>query len=412
MNDLYFEAHTTTDKGERYIRAHMYVCDYFGDAVEDAEEVGYFNLDFEEPYDYEWPTELVAYIAELVGSESTIPALAGATRVELAQTEDYQYLIISYENTQAQFDAYLELLGSTYTVTDGEDELEVFKIAIPTLNDDLELWLGFDADEGAIYIYVNKHLPHLDAFPQDQVKAANGGIDIPVPTGASYYTYEEQVEYYEDEDTGEEVAVVVDAIVTLYGISSAEMTAYLNDGFDVGNWKVNLIGVDDLDNPTIGYYIAQLFKNDNTYYEFLMNYDLVEEVLVMDIYPMEGYNFSTSYPTAIINAFLTANELGSVPSFETAGITHYIYQQDENYVWVFAQGDYEEAWLDILEDAGYTIPEQATDYGYECRSVDGTIEIDIQYNENYDQTGFTIYSTEYLDGGIDWDDIDWDSLLD
>ena len=143
-----------------------------------------------------------------------------------------------------------------------------------------------------------------------------------------------------------------------------------------------------------------------------MVYDIENEALEMTIYLLEGYKFSTSYPEAAINKFLTDNSLGTIPSLALSGITHYIYVENENYVWVFAQGDFEEAWLDILDDAGYTIPETPTDYGYECRDANNTVEIDVLYDENYGQTGFTIYSTDYIDSLSDWGDIDWDSLFD
>ena len=84
--------------------------------------------------------------------------------------------------------------------------------------------------------------------------------------------------------------------------------------------------------------------------------------------------------------------------------------------YVVLEGDVVNAALQAFKTAGWTVPNQAGDYGYECVNAAETVEIDIQYldptdpeNEGIGGTSFCVYAYDdlYGEGGDDDWDIDW-----
>ena len=63
---------------------------------------------------------------------------------------------------------------------------------------------------------------------------------------------------------------------------------------------------------------------------------------------------------------------------------------------VYFEGDVVETVLDLIETAGYSVPDEPSSWGYECISADGLVEIDVNYSESYKATSITFYATADL----------------
>ena len=84
--------------------------------------------------------------------------------------------------------------------------------------------------------------------------------------------------------------------------------------------------------------------------------------------------------------------------------------------YVVLEGDVVNAALQAFKTAGWTVPSQPSEYGYECVNATETVEIDILYldptdpeNEGVGGTNFCVYAYDdlYGEGGDDDWDIDW-----
>ena len=76
------------------------------------------------------------------------------------------------------------------------------------------------------------------------------------------------------------------------------------------------------------------------------------------------------------------------------------------------EGDVVEEALAALKTAEWTVPDEASEYGYECINKEETIEVDITYNDEDDLeydvhagTDFVIYSYADITGGEEYDDV-------
>lgn len=396
-NDLYFEKAITVNGQERFIRVNLYLVDEDGYLIDNFTEVGEFNLEIYDPYYYEWNAEVFAYIVEQLGSTATIPALQNVTKMSIDMPQDNMYRVHSYNHVQADYDAYLEALEANYNIAD--DEQMYWKVAVPKALDDLELWVRMEND--MIEILIVKRLPHLVEFPQTEVGAYNGGIAIPVIEGAEYFTYEHEI--FELDWGDETLTFDLGFFVYVYGISQTELEAYLD--LFAGKWSVEKVEQeveDEEGNVSVEtYYYADYLADDGLYYYFTFEYDDDYENITMAISPESHMYYSETFPTTALQAFFTTKKIsGSVPVLTDTGVTGYYYQtvlnDEELYdqFYIEVSGDHVEAFLALLDGAGYDVPALAGEYGYECldNKTNPVVEVDVDYDEDYNVTMVSVYS--------------------
>lgn len=153
-NDFYFQKQVTLENGDvRYVQANIYTLDSNGYVVETEGAKGDFYLDIYDPYYYAWPASELAEVVEFFESTTSIPVMDSANLIQVdASYYQYGYLYIYVlDQTETDFNNYLAKFEADYTITDGTDEMEGYKIAVSKVND-LEIDLAYE--DGVIYITV------------------------------------------------------------------------------------------------------------------------------------------------------------------------------------------------------------------------------------------------------------------
>ena len=399
-NDFFFEIKTTVNGQERYVRANIYLSNGYY-LVEDSDTVGVFNIDFFDPYYYEWPTTEAAFVAQSVGSTSVIPAVSNVSLLSIDQYDEETYVITSYYHQDSDFTSYLQLVDQTYNVVEipASGDVPAIYDAIPKALDDIELMISYY--DNTIIIVVCKHLPHLSEFPQQQIKDYNGGTAIPPVQGADYYTFDKDVWSYYDEEYDETYEFILGVYVCAYGIDTTELAAWVSD-LNTAHWSVT--NQEDEENGVI-YYLAEYKQEGEKYYYFNASYYVQEQYVEITVNEEIGLVYSTSFPTSALQSFLSTKGLTSVsvPNLALSSVTGYYYQSYLNSVEyydqidIYVEGDHESEWTDILDNAGYYVPDTPDEeYGYECCSSDYSLEIDVFYDADSGMTSLCFYSVADL----------------
>lgn len=411
-NDLIFEAEITTDAGKRFVYAELLLLDSDNQLIASETEIGTMYIALSDPYYYEWDADLMDEIVADLKSTATVPEYEGLVRYQILENEEEEGCIFYlYEETEAKFLAYKEkFTGWTVSeITTGSDEsfgsYKTFN-AIPA-TDDLFVEVSIFSEHNIVLIEIDKRLPHLAEFPMAAVKEYNGGVEIPVPQGASYFTAENLDMIFDFFDETFVIPVGYDVIA--YGIDETEFAAY--EALFATGYEVEAMMDEDDEGNTVatGYKLVSFVTENHLLYQFSYGYDAEEEMLDMTFDgPSSTYIYDTWAAVAEdYNSFKTAKGLTfdlpelTVGEGETYRVNKIL--DDEEYFDQFgivAKGNKVEAWLGILRTAGFDIPtEPDEEYGYECVHSTGEVEIDVAYDEEDDITYATLYKyADLLEG--------------
>ena len=403
-NNATYEGVVTTEEGDRYVNAYLYLINDDDELITSDNEAGYLIIEFQDPYYYEWDKALFEEIASVMKSEATIPKYEGLTRLQISESEEtteiYVYIL---DETEARFLAYKEKFTG-WTVTDIEsikdrNNEEAYKLftAIPA-SDDLLMEVKFYSKTGVVEIDFIKHLPHLAEFPMAEVKEYNGGIEVPVPAGAEYFTGEKLDYVLEFGD--EQFVFPMGYEVVAYGIDEDELKAY--EALLVDYEVEELMEEDDEgEEIATGEMLVSMIADDGMEYSFTYVYDEESEILDMLFDgPSNIYSFAEwSKVVAKYNEFKTEKEItADIPELTIGEDEVYHVQMiigDEEYYDQFTiavDGNKEAAWVAILKAAEFDVPATPNQYGYECLDKTEEIEIDVIYDE---ESGYT-YASVYV----------------
>ena len=408
-NDAYFIQEVQTEAGRRFVVANIYFIDEDGSLLLDDSAIGYLIVQLSDPYLYEWDAELMEAAIELLKSTATIPVVSNISYYEYYMDEDYtSFSLYFYEQEATSITTYRALLEG-WTLEDEMSDATGSMAYYLAPTGDLELGVFYSVEDQIFGLMLIKHLPQLDEFPMEAIKEYLNGYE-PVPlNGAEYYTIEHLSQSF---DIGLDEPYVMDLgmDVWAYGINETKFNEYLDAVKADKDASVTTVTDEDDDGNEYTYYYVLITRpfTDGFYYEYTFMYVEDETAVEISYTPAGTFvNFMGDVDTwsqliAVINAkFCTPKELdvNAIPELPLGGANRYTFDigmNDEyylDYASFYVVGNHESAWLEVLATAGFDVPETPDeDYGYECISADGSIEIDIQYSSVADRTTASIYS--------------------
>ena len=393
LNDGFYLTEVVNAQNERrFVSANIYLIDDEGYLLLDEEAYGTLYIDLKDPYYYKWDADMIAEVIEYCGikTEAVLPAIE-VNYMSVQYYEDEFFVAIGlYEKTEADYTAYKALFAS-WNVEEASEYVGFDAIA-PTE----DLLVSVYYEDGEIDIFIQKYLKPLDQFPTQDILDFNGNIEIPAVEGASYFTKEIVMTWIIDWDAFELVETPDNLEIMAYGVDAAEMTAYLNtleENFDI-ELVLHYDEYENLIEDEAGYYVTYIRESDGLYYAYSMEYNLTSEELRINVaLPSSSYASATWMGEAVQTNFLTPNNLTvEIPTFAVKQGDLFIYEYDEDGFFVYAFGDYESEWCQVLSTAGWTVPTKPDEeWGYECLDPTSAVEIDVNYVAESGVTYLSIY---------------------
>ena len=404
-NDAIFKATVETAEGIRYVMVNIVLIDEDENLITDQDAIGTLQIVLQDPYYYAWDAELIEEIIASLKSTATLPEVDNITYFNLVAHDNEAFMFLFFNQPDTSLEAYKAKLAGWDVSETVTDVIGSTFYAIPA-SGDLEIELIYSPEDQVLYLTIYKHLPRYNSYPMEQIKEYLKGYEPFEVVGAEYYT----VEVLDQEfDIGEDEPFVIELGIqlTAYNLSLDKYNAFFTALSTEDFTSVEKVDEEDDDGNKYSYYVVTVSRQttDGFYYTYSFMYYEEEAALLINYNPNSGaIHFEGDVATwaeliNLINTrFLTPKEL-SVDLIPELTAESYSYEIDLNngyYVdcaTIVAGGNLEAAWTAILNTSGYDVPTKPdSDYGYECISSDGSIEIDVLYDSENDVTTAIIYS--------------------
>ena len=408
-NDATFVQEVEIEAGKRFVVAKICLIDEEGYIILDPEMTGTLFVELSDPYYYAWNDELIHNILVSLHSEAVVPVVDNVSYFEKYSSNDYSmFSLYFYEQDASSLNNYrAKFEGWTLL----EEDVDAFTF-VPA-SDDLELTIFYSLDEQILGLVFYKHLPQLNEYPAEAIREYLGGYEPQPISGATYYTLD-VLDMTFELDEGDPIVIQLGLELWAYGMSETKFNEFLTAVRNDDNNSITKVTSEDDDGNEFVYYYVLVTRpfTDGLYYEYTFMYVEEENAIEVSYTPRGEYVYFygdvdtwSQLKNALDYRFFTPKELNVnvIPELPLGDGHFYSYEvgmNDDYYIdcaKITVSGNQESAWVAILANAGFSVPETPDDeYGYECISGDGIIEIDIQYSSIANKTYASIYTVEDL----------------